>query len=229
MPRTPTPPIPKSPTTFLHLPRELRDKIYTYALSTPTPIDIGSILPSPGYWHDPVSHPPKPPTPSLLLANRQIHTEAASILYGTNTFKFPHPGQLPAFERQIGTGNCERVKSVEIWVRYPGPDEVVFDAGEMGLSEYDSVPEHWIAVLGESGMTGVRRLAVEAVMVGCEPDKVLSVLPMPNELRDCLVEFLGRGGDGGGGGVPRLRLKGISEEGRVKFPEEWDVVMSQWN
>lgn len=119
------------------------------------------------------------------------------------------------------------MKSVEIWIRYPGPDEVVFDAGELGLGEYDSVPEHWIAVLGESGMTGVRRLGVEAVMIGCEPDRVLSVLPMPDELRDCFVEFLGRGGDEGGGRAPRLELKGIREEEREKFPEGWDVVVSQ--
>jgi len=121
------------------------------------------------------------------------------------------------------------VKNVEIWVRYPGPDEVVFDAGELGWAEYDSVPEHWMYVLGESGMTGVRRLAVEAVMIGCEPDKVLSVLPMPDELRDCFVEFLGRGGGEGGGGAPRLELKGIREEERGKFPEGWDVVVSQWD
>lgn len=227
MPPTHTPS--KTPTTFLTLPRELRDKIYTHALSIPTSIDIGSILPSPGYWHDPVPHPLKPPTPSLLLANRQIHVEASTTLYGTNTFKFPHPGQLPAFERQIGARNCKKVKSVELWIRYPGPDEVVFDMGELGPAEYDSVPEHWIAVLGESGMVGVRWLAVEAVMIGCEPEKVLSVLPMPDDLRDCFVEFLGRGGDGGGGGVPRLELKGIGEEERGKFPEEWDIVVSQWD
>jgi hypothetical protein len=29
--------------------------------------------------------------------------------------------------------------------------------------------------------------------------------------------------------VPRLSLKGIREEEREKFPEGWDVWVSQWN
>jgi hypothetical protein len=219
----------KKPTSFLDLPRELRDEIYTQALQMPVPIDIGCCLPSPGYWHDPVSNPLRPSTPHLLLANKQIHDEATAVLYGTNTFKFPHPGQFSAFNEQIGADNAKQIKNISLWIRFPGPDEIVFDAGDMLPEEYDSVPEHWMAVLHECRMTRVRHLAIEAEMIGCEPEKVLSVLPMPDELRDFIVEFLGRGEGEEGGGVPRLSLKGIREEEREKFPEGWDVWVSQWN
>ncbi|KAF3316362.1 hypothetical protein TWF173_002210 [Orbilia oligospora] len=71
--------------TLLSLPAELRLKIYSYLLTTP------SYPPSFSYLDNPRSQRPKYPRfivqcPQLLRVNRQIHDEASQVLYGGNEF-----------------------------------------------------------------------------------------------------------------------------------------------
>ncbi|PVI03619.1 hypothetical protein DM02DRAFT_240556 [Periconia macrospinosa] len=63
---------PINPTHLLHLPLELRDQIYTHAVSLPTPIPL--------YAHH-ASH-----LPSLLTTHAQLESEALRIYYAVNTF-----------------------------------------------------------------------------------------------------------------------------------------------
>ncbi|KAK6532744.1 hypothetical protein TWF281_006921 [Arthrobotrys megalospora] len=72
------------PPTFLTLPRELRDEIYSHLLIHPTP-------PTPTYLQTPISSRPKYKpvklsTLSILRVNQQVHDEAAAVLYSSNTF-----------------------------------------------------------------------------------------------------------------------------------------------
>ncbi|KAF3197364.1 hypothetical protein TWF192_004673 [Orbilia oligospora] len=71
--------------TLLSLPAELRLKIYSYLLTTP------SHPPSFSYLNSPRSQRPKYPRfivqcPQILRVNRQIHDEASQVLYGGNEF-----------------------------------------------------------------------------------------------------------------------------------------------
>lgn len=77
-------------TGFLDLPRELRDSIYRHALVLEQPFDLGdqvssrriSILPwKPAPWNK------YPRAGALLCTCKQVHAEAASVLYGENRFE----------------------------------------------------------------------------------------------------------------------------------------------
>ncbi|KAH7079646.1 hypothetical protein FB567DRAFT_533056 [Paraphoma chrysanthemicola] len=168
-------------------------------------------------------NPYRPPTPGLLLTNRQIYGEAVEILYSVNVLRFNDPGQLFAFEQRVGRENCTRVNKISIWVRIPRRDENVADPALLLRDEYDSVPTHWVAALDACGLRSVRQLGVEAEAIGGQPT---SLLTMPTELKECIGRFLTRAE---GNGVPRLMLTGFKEEVENEFPPNWEVEMDQWD
>ncbi|KAI9754526.1 MAG: hypothetical protein M1815_005558 [Lichina confinis] len=96
--QTPKPPQPPSKTCFpfLRLPAEIRNAIYRLVFVRPGTLQV---LPTAGrygprHWlrhvkpGEPCSNLPVEIYPALLLVNRQIHCEAASIFYGENRFSF---------------------------------------------------------------------------------------------------------------------------------------------
>ncbi|KAF2849182.1 hypothetical protein T440DRAFT_399656 [Plenodomus tracheiphilus IPT5] len=92
---------------LLSLPRELRDRIYTAALTAP-------------YLF---SWPGKPPAKvrydvnvSLLRVNRQVHDEAVAILYSQNKLLFTHPSDLNIF-RVIASPASQSISSVYFRIR----------------------------------------------------------------------------------------------------------------
>jgi hypothetical protein len=106
----------KSATPFLTLPAELRNKIYRLALirgtfcvytcacrpwSTVLNLYCASQLPL-----------------GLLRASRQVHLEAASILYVENNFAFPDPirctRDFQGWLEQIGPDSCKLLRKVNI-------------------------------------------------------------------------------------------------------------------
>ncbi|KAL4937778.1 hypothetical protein BDV06DRAFT_202233 [Aspergillus oleicola] len=54
--------------------------------------------------------------PAILRTCRQIYHESVSILYSRNVFSISAPEQMLAFMAQIGSGNINFVRSLEIWV-----------------------------------------------------------------------------------------------------------------
>lgn len=90
---TPTPPPspPNEPSLFLTLPAELRNEIYGLVLTTPYAPTLRK-LSTRGHVSDYIL-PKLHLTPALLRTCRQIHSEAHSILYATNTFA-AHPSLL---------------------------------------------------------------------------------------------------------------------------------------
>ncbi|KAF2442717.1 hypothetical protein P171DRAFT_363143 [Karstenula rhodostoma CBS 690.94] len=107
-------------TTFsllLSLPRELRDKVYTFALVSQFPF----------WW-------PSPTTPKhnvalgLLSVSRQVHKEAAPIVYAQNKFLFTNPSDCTMF-RVVASPCAENItsvyfrireKDVKLWATYLG-------------------------------------------------------------------------------------------------------------
>ncbi|OAA77566.1 hypothetical protein LEL_04389 [Akanthomyces lecanii RCEF 1005] len=76
---------PPHPLSFLVLPVEVRLQIYGYLLQLPP---IGTAHP----------HDESRVSAAILLASRQIHAEAAAVLYSANTF-VAHPSLLADFPR----------------------------------------------------------------------------------------------------------------------------------
>ncbi|KAL5388311.1 hypothetical protein PMIN06_000704 [Paraphaeosphaeria minitans] len=102
---------------LLSLPRELRDKVYTFALVSQFPF----------WW-------PSPTTPKhnvalgLLSVSRQVHEEAAPVFYAQNKFLFTNPSDCTMF-RIIASPYAEnttsvyfriREKDVKLWATYLG-------------------------------------------------------------------------------------------------------------
>lgn len=84
---------------FLDLPRELRDEIYGLVLLAEGNVHLGTTILgrwTPHHWHPDIRLegrcwfgcriPPRALTPAVLRVSKQLHAEAAEVLYGHNTF-----------------------------------------------------------------------------------------------------------------------------------------------
>jgi hypothetical protein len=125
-----------NPSTFLALPLEIRLEIYSYLYIHPTvnlyqklnPLNLRN-----SHTRDSLTVAQNPVTYggtihlALLLACKQIHAEASSILYSSNTFSFNDPKGILAFLGQIGPVNTQFVRTLHIvvpwnqerWVFWP--------------------------------------------------------------------------------------------------------------
>lgn len=90
---------------LLSLPRELRDRIYTLALTSPYPF----------WWPNqtPVKHDV---AVNLLRTNRKVYEESAPILYEGNKFLFTHPSDCNIF-RVVASPFSINVQSVYFRIR----------------------------------------------------------------------------------------------------------------
>ncbi|CAO1601848.1 hypothetical protein XANCAGTX0491_005484 [Xanthoria calcicola] len=135
----PSKPLPKKKIfPFYSLPAELKNKIYSYALTGDGPIYLiskrkhhyrhaialgdtdsfgkDSRRGSYGYMRqndNPVIHKP-PLVPQLLGLNRQIRGETQPILYGANIFAVEDMKALHTFLANIGPKNCEYLQQISI-------------------------------------------------------------------------------------------------------------------
>ena len=119
------------PFRFGHLPREIRDQIYSLLLVNPYPISIrdkeaygfnGEPLDEPVIYSDadavqltsPTNHTVKA---GILLVNSTIYDEAVPILYGQNTFKFVGPDpwtDFCHFDSNLRNSNSRHLREVSI-------------------------------------------------------------------------------------------------------------------
>lgn len=102
---------------LLSLPRELRDRVYTFALTSPFP-----------FWWPGQAPMPHHVGVSLLQTNKQVHDEAAPVLYAGNKFLFTHPSDCTVF-RVVASRHAESIQSVyfrirekdlPLWTKYLG-------------------------------------------------------------------------------------------------------------
>ncbi|KAF2843555.1 hypothetical protein M501DRAFT_914052, partial [Patellaria atrata CBS 101060] len=123
-PRALSPPL--SPTVsgspLFQLPREVRARIFCYALTTPQPFTwpLASLASNSG------SAPPQI-TPALLRVNKTVYAETGPLLYSNNKFMFSHPSDCNMFrwlmDRKHVTGVtniCLRIRDrdVRLWTAY---------------------------------------------------------------------------------------------------------------
>ncbi|KAJ4373180.1 hypothetical protein N0V83_003472 [Neocucurbitaria cava] len=90
---------------LLSLPRELRDRIYTFALTSPSPF----------WWPNPIKHN-HDIAPNLLRTSKQIYEEAVSIMYSGNKFLFTHPSDCNIF-RVVASPASQNITSVYFRIR----------------------------------------------------------------------------------------------------------------
>ncbi|KAI5369579.1 hypothetical protein Slin15195_G004540 [Septoria linicola] len=97
---------PKSKTSFLDLPGELRNRIYRLVLRRPHSIKIVSRRLPPKQFDSSDHHNLKRGGPPLLRASTDIRREASEIYYLENTFTFINGalnlGAVEAFNNQLG-------------------------------------------------------------------------------------------------------------------------------
>lgn len=204
------------PFRILDLPREIRDQIYTHSLQAESAVNTTSQRPVNVTDRD---DPNKPPTPALLLANHQIASEAAGILYSKNVFRFEQPMDLFTFESMIGPECGRRVKQISISIRLPGKSNDDFNEELFALSDDISV-DHWIQTLKICGFQQVRHLDIQMVQ-----GDGMFLPPMPEDLQKSIIEFLG--GREQIDETPYLSLLGFEEKASEGFPKWWKVVTDQ--
>ena len=200
---------------FLDLPPEIRPKIYSHNLCFERKIDPFSS--NKGY-------PCKPPTPGLLRVNKKIYQEAVDVLYSKNIFHFAKPDHIFAFESQIGLENCKRVREISICIPFPTEEKARLKRKYWPPMEYDNFLCPWIAALAACRFDKVVHLRVDAFIVCPHGDDMLF---MPKDLQGAIEKFfLERLA---GNRVPRLSLSGFRMGERKRFPEQWKVVMKEWD
>lgn len=102
---------------LLSLPRELRNRVYTFVLAVPGP-----------FWYPHPTPARDGVTTALLRASRQLHREAGPVLYADNIFVFGHPSDCNVF-RVVASPFAQHIqnvffrirdKDVRLWTAYVG-------------------------------------------------------------------------------------------------------------
>ena len=202
-----------NPIPFLRFPREIRDQILAYALEAPL---TARTHPMPAkYTRISVF---KPPTPGMLLVNRQVYREARRILYSRNAFAFSEPQHMLEFLEQIGDENKDRIQSLSFWVAYC-PQQPHGDPS----CECGSEPHDWAKALLSADLENITRMHVQGEVIMGTPWNVLAMDPiMENAIKNVLQRSPGNEA------TRKLKLMGYDWNTYKKFPKSWEVTTKQW-
>ncbi|CAG5142507.1 uncharacterized protein ALTATR162_LOCUS1165 [Alternaria atra] len=107
---------------LLSLPRELRDRVYVYALVSNIPFLWPATAP------ESYSNKPRNVNVNILRTNKQVYNEAVDILYSQNKFLFTHPSDCNIFRvvTSPASVNIQSVyfrikdKDLGLWTAYLG-------------------------------------------------------------------------------------------------------------
>lgn len=160
---------------FLSLPRELRDKIYTHSLISPSAITVfaGSVSADTDYicisagqlrygtWRTVSINPSRISDMlalGLLFCSVQVSREAAAVFYRWNTFHFASGGSwspLYTFLRTIGKENRDALRSLEVGMPKPEqikqqPDGTLTTLHDWRFNEVISASALWLDYLATS-------------------------------------------------------------------------------
>ena len=163
---------------FLTLPREVRDKIYLYCLQAPL---VAEPRLRPWVFLCFENYPWKPPTPGLLLVNRQIYSEAVELLYSKNTFSFKAPQELLEFERRIAPSHLDIIRRIRIWVVFPFTEGEEVSPDRLPLEKYHEHPLHWAKALQMSRLDRLQKISIAGQ---CPMALDWELMPMPYPLRE---------------------------------------------
>ncbi|KAL2046819.1 hypothetical protein N7G274_000837 [Stereocaulon virgatum] len=194
---------------FLQLPREIRDRIYLYALKCPA---FAKIHPQVMEWF-------KPSTPAICLVNRQLSAEANEILYSKNMMHFDEPEEIHNCLEAIGTINKAYIRSISLWFDYRTIEQCRRD-GTSGLANSSD----WAKALLGSGLTKLNKIKIQTECVGAESYSCYHPSMDPVLVR--AIKYLFRQEQEGP--TRHLMLTGFNYDNRRRFPGSWRVTMTQF-
>ncbi|CCD48140.1 hypothetical protein BcDW1_4927 [Botrytis cinerea BcDW1] len=210
---------------FLSFPREVRDQIYKYALQATREAFVGVRhirMLSCDTFPDSTHYPFKPPTPGLLLVNKQIYEEAVQILYSCNNFSFHRPRELFDFQNQVGVYNCGLVRQMKISVVF-GDESMYTPVEYVAPCDYENISSHWAKALLESRlMSNIVGMQVDANTGSHE----MRLMTMPPSLYRAIIATFSR--NRSLKTAPELILKGFQTQEVEKFPKHWKRSTEQW-
>lgn len=202
-----------NPLPILQFPREIRDQIFTYALEAPLPVRTSPVL----AMHTSMSDF-RPPTPGLLLVNRQVYCEAKEILYSRNSFAFSEPQHLLDFLKQIGNHNKDRIQSLSFWVCYIDRQPHIDPNHETGTEPHD-----WANALIGADLRNVSKLHVQGETIN-SPWMVPAMEPI---MEIAIKSLLQR--NPGNEATRKLKLTGYDCNACKRFPQNWEITTKQWD
>ena len=194
-----------NPLPFLKFPRRIRDHILTYALEAPLSVRTH---PLPGIYTS--MSVLKPPTPGLLLVNRQMYREAKEMLYSRNTFAFSEPQHMLDFFEQIGSENKDRIQSISFSVVYTYKSEI------------ETEPLDWANALTSADLRNVTKMDVQGEVIFGGMTMVDMDPVMENAIKDVLHR------NPGNEATRKLKLKGYNWNACKKFSQNWEITTKQW-
>ena len=201
------------PLPFLQFPREIRDQIYTYALQAPLTVrthPLPAIYTSISVF--------KPPTPDMLLVNRQVYREAKEILYSRNTFAFSEPQHMLEFFEQVGHENKDRIQSISFWVdctrKPPHADPDI---------EHEVGPHGWATALINADFRNITTMHVQGEDVN---GGSWWTLPMDLIMEKAIKNILQR--NPGNAATRKLILTGYHWDAYKQFPQDWEITIKHW-
>lgn len=200
-----------NPFPFLRFPRRIRDQILTYALEAPISVrshPIPAIVTSISKY--------KPPTPGLLVVNRQVYREAKEMLYSWNTFSFSESQHMLDFFEQIGRENKDRIQSISFPVVYIRKQPNVHPDLEIGTE-----PHNWANALISADLRNVTKMDVQGECPGSYGMVFMDPV-MENAIKDVLHR------NPGNEAIRKLKLTGYHWNAYKKFPQDWKVTTKQW-
>jgi hypothetical protein len=165
---------------LLSLPRELRERIYTFALTSPRPLP----WPCSVSLKDDVSV-------TILRTNKQVHEESVPILYSANTFVFTHPSDCnifrviasPASHNIMSVYFRIREKDLRLWTSYLGskaPERSLkFDLPKL---KHVSIFMRCGAIIGRMGFGANMATPGPANLPGLPPNVALQVQAVQHAL-----------------------------------------------
>jgi hypothetical protein len=170
------------------------------------------------------NYPWKPPTPGLLLVNRQIYSEAVELLYSKNTFSFKAPQELLDFEHRIAPSHLDTIRRIRIWVIFPFTEGEEVSPDRLPLEKYGEYPLHWAKALRVSRFDRLQKISIAGQ---CPNALDRELMPRPTPLREAIEDLFSRKQDKDF--IPELVLTGFQPTQNLKFPESWNIKSEQWD
>ncbi|KAH8679652.1 hypothetical protein BGZ60DRAFT_524863 [Tricladium varicosporioides] len=209
---------------FLQLPREVRDQIYTYALTIPEPIVLAASPLELPVFLTLDNFPSQQLVPNLCLANKKIQAEANEILYSKNTFHFPNPSDLYRFEEDIGPINRTFIHSISIDLLFPSDRRVIPHPDLIANCDFQPVSPHWSKVLDTSRFMLIDDITVN-VISSTELGFPEGDFYISRGLKEAIRDIFER--DQKEGEVRRLTLRGFYGQVNWRFPKKWIVKLEE--
>ena len=183
--------------SFLHLPYELRSKIYENAFHAPNGnVDVSAPT---GWFYS------KPIAPGLALTNRLVHRESTPFLYSSNLLRLSSLEVAKKFLMTIGPQKSSHIRHLRI--------DAAGRHEEWAVALQELMPHglEGLEIFGLRNRPMVGRgFAWPNEVEGCLVETIKEVLGKERVVRRRKI-------------TPHLRLIGFAWTERRKFPTEWKV------